>query len=121
MAVSNAYLNECANAMRTKVKYLGLVDDNGDEITGGGYERMPVTWTTAPASGVGVLRPTDSIVFSVLGGGTVIGGWRGYSAKTGGTDYGGIDFPVAEQEEFKNDGEVRLVPEKTALKHEVKS
>lgn len=66
------------------ITHLGLVDAAGTEVSGGSYARLPVTWTGA----AGVRSPSGNLVFNVPAGGQV-GGWRGYTALTGGTDYGG--------------------------------
>ncbi len=120
MPVSNAYLNESANAMRTKVTHIGLVGTGGVELSGGSYARKPVTWTEAPTAGTpGLIRPTADILFNVPAGKVV--GWRGYSALTGGTDYGGEDFAAADQETYANPGELKLLASETALRHEAEA
>ena len=69
--------------------YIGLVDDGGNEIVGGdpAYARKPVTWT-AP-DGDAKIHPTESPLFDVPGGDTVVAGWRSYTALTHGEDLGG--------------------------------
>lgn len=66
------------------ITHIGLVNSGGVEISGGGYARQAVTWTLT----AGTRRPSANLVFNIPSGGQVQG-WRGYSASSGGTDYGG--------------------------------
>jgi hypothetical protein len=88
MTVNVVALNAAATAIGTAVTHLGLVNASGTELSGGTYARLPVTWTVASA---GVINPTSDKVFNVPAGQTV-GGWRGYTALTSGTDYGGASL-----------------------------
>lgn len=51
MAVSSDYLNALANHGAGLIKYIGLVDETGTELSGGDYARKAVTWTTSPTGG----------------------------------------------------------------------
>ncbi|WP_435824336.1 phage tail fiber protein [Microbispora amethystogenes] len=86
--MSNSYLNATADAGGTLITYLGLVDGSGTEIAGGSYARQAVSWTAASN---GLIRPTADKTFNVPSGATVAG-WRGFSASSGGTNYGGADL-----------------------------
>lgn len=119
MAVSSDYLNALANHGAGLIKYIGLVDETGTELSGGDYARKAVTWTTSPTGGTaGLVRPSADLLFNVPAG--TVGGWRGYSALTSGTNYGGEDFAAADQETYANPGEFKLLATETALRHEVK-
>jgi hypothetical protein len=111
MAMTEGYRNAIANHGASLIKHIGLVDDNGDELSGGSYARQAVTWTTASG---GTVRPTADLTFDVAAG-AVVAGWRGFSAATGGTNYGGQDFAGAE--EFNNPGQFKLLASGTAIKH----
>lgn len=71
------------------ITHIGLVNSSGTEISGGSYARQPVTWT---GSG-GTRRPTANLLFNIPSGGQVQG-WRGFTALTGGTNYGGATLDV---------------------------
>lgn len=116
MAMQTAYLNAIADAGAALIKYIGLVDEEGTEISGGSpaYARKSVTWTSASG---GTIRPSSDLTFDVPGGKTV-GGWRGYSAASGGTNYGGVDYASDKQETFANQGTYKLLANQTAINHE---
>ncbi len=116
MAMTEGYRNAIATHGASLVKYIGLVTDQGTELTGGGYARKQVYWSD-PADGV--IRPyaneakTEDLLFSVPAG--KVGGWRGYSAATSGTNYGGENVTV---ETYTAAGEYRLKASLTAIKHQ---
>lgn len=111
MAMSTAYLNATADAGGALITHLGLVDDTGTEISGGTYARLSVTWTSATG---GLIRPTSDKTFNIPSGKTVAG-WRGYSASSGGTNYGGADLtPQA----FASDGTYTLLAASTSIDHD---
>lgn len=112
MAMTEAYRNSIADHGATLITHIGLVDDLGNELTGGSpaYARKPVTWTAAAA---GSISPTADTTFDVPAGATV-GGWRGYSALTLGTDYGGADLT---HEVFAGQGTYQLLAAGTAINH----
>ncbi|MEU8195246.1 hypothetical protein AB0C10_15845 [Microbispora amethystogenes] len=111
MAMNTAYLNLTAQAGGNAITYLGLVDDTGTEITGGGYARQAVTWTS-PVNGL--IRPSADKVFAIPASATVAG-WRGYSAASGGTDYGGKDLP---QQPYATAGTYTLLAASTGIDHD---
>lgn len=111
MAMSTAYLNGIANAGASLVQYIGLVDDNGDELSGGSYARQAVTWDTATN---GVIRPASDLTFNVPAGKTVAG-WRGYSAASSGTDYGGA---ALDPQPFVTAGTYTLLAAQTGIEHD---
>ncbi|WP_091079037.1 hypothetical protein [Nonomuraea wenchangensis] len=88
MAMATAFLNVCADAGGAAITHIGLVNGSGTELTGGSYARKAVTWTTASN---GLIRPSADLVFDAPAGSTVAG-WRGFSASTSGTNYGGADL-----------------------------
>lgn len=107
-----AYRNAIADHGASLITHIGLVDETGTEITGGSpaYARQAVSWTSASS---GSISPTADLTFDIPAS-TTVGGWRGYSASTGGTDYGGEDLT---QETFASQGEYVLQAAGTAINH----
>jgi len=104
------YINAIADHGASLISHIALVDETGTEISGGdpAYARQPITWTSAAD---GSISPSADLVFNVPGG-TTVGGWRGYSASTGGTNYGGT---AVTQETFASQGEYTLRAAQTAI------
>jgi hypothetical protein len=115
--MEDAYLNAIADAGGALITHIGLVDDNGDELTGDGYARQAVTWTSAGSGGddAGTIRPNANLTFSVPAG--TVAGWQGYSASSSGTAYGIVDLNAPEV--FAAPGTAILVAANTALHHAV--
>jgi hypothetical protein len=112
MSMSNAYLNATADYGKTLITHIGLVNAGGVELNSAGYARKPLPgWTAAAA---GLVRPTADMVFNVAAG-DVVAAWRGYSALTGGTDYGGADVA---QKTFANPGTYTLLAASTGIDHD---
>lgn len=111
MAMSTAYLNATADAGGTLITHLGLVDGSGTEIAGGSYARQAVSWTAASN---GLIRPTADKTFNIPSGATVAG-WRGYSASTSGTNYGGADLT---SQAFATAGTYTLLAASTGIDHD---
>lgn len=113
MAMSEGYKNAIADYGGSLITHIGLVDETGTEISGGSpaYARQAVTWTSASG---GTIRPNADLTFNVPSG-TTVAGWRGYSALTGGTNYGGADLP---QETFANQGKYTLLAASTGILHQ---
>lgn len=103
--MNGAFHNSLAAHGASLVTHIGLVDDNGDELTGGSYARQAITWSGA----ANVKSPSANLVFDVASG-SVVAGWRGYSASSGGTDYGGAPLPEAT---FTNPGTYTLLAAST--------
>jgi hypothetical protein len=116
MAMANGYIDAIANAGAALISHIGLVDDEGTELTGGSpaYARVAVTWTTA-SGGSGTVRPNADLTFNVPAS-TTVGGWRGFTALTEGTNYGGADL---DNETFVNQGEYELTAASTGIIHAV--
>lgn len=110
MAMSTAYLNATADAGAALITHLGLVDATATELSGGTYARLPVTWTAAVD---GLVRPTADKAFNVPAGASVAG-WRGFSALTAGTNYGG---EAVTQENYANAGTYTLLAASTSIDH----
>lgn len=110
MAMNAAFLNALRDEGQALITHIGLVDDGGTELTGGSpaYARQAVTWTD---DGDGVSRPNANLTFNVPAS-TTVGGWRGYSADSGGTDYGGSDLT---QEVYANQGTYQLLAASTSI------
>ena len=106
------YRNGVATHGGTLVTYIGLVDNTGVELSGGdpAYARQPVTWTS-PVDGL--IRPTSNLLFDIPAGDNVAG-WRGYSALTGGVEYGGKGLT---QENFAGQGIYALNADETGIEH----
>lgn len=112
MSMNSDYLNAIGNHGASLITHIALIDGNGDELSGGSYERQPVTWTSA--SGGNIAFDAD-VVFTVPGGSTVAG-WRGFSAATGGTNYGGPDLV---EETFSSEGQYTLSAGDNGINHNV--
>ena len=91
------------------ITHIGLFD-GASEITGGtpAYARIAVTW--AAASG-GARRPTGDLTFDIPAGATV-DGWRGFTALTDGTNYGGAALTA---EDFAGQGQYKLLAASTGI------
>jgi hypothetical protein len=111
MAMADTYLNLTAQAGGTAITHIGLVDGSGIELVGGSYARKAVTWTAASA---GLVRPNANLVFDVPASSTVAG-WRGFSASTSGTNYGGADLA---SQAFATAGTYTLLAASTAIDHD---
>lgn len=110
--MNGTFLDALATEAKSLITHIGLVDDQGDELTGGSpaYARQAVTWT-GPDGGDGLIRPNANLTFNVPGGSSVAG-WRGYSASTEGTDYGGASLT---QEDYTNQGTYTLLAASTGI------
>lgn len=108
MAMSTGFINAIADHGAGLIKYIGLVDGSGTEISGGTYARKAVTWTSASS---GTVRPTADLTFNIPAGATV-SGWSGFSALTAGTNYGGKDLTA---EAFGGAGQYTLVASGTGI------
>jgi hypothetical protein len=113
--MNDAYRNFLRAAGAGEVSHVSLVDGSGNETAAG---REAVTWDEVSGT-PGLLRPTADIPFT---GGTpsgTVAGWKGFSASTGGTDYGGATF--AAPGEFDANGEFTLEASGTAIRHQAPS
>jgi hypothetical protein len=106
------YRNAIADHGASLITHIGLVNQSGTELTGGSpaYARLAVTWTAASS---GTVRPDADLTFDIPAGVTV-GGWRGYSALTAGTNYGGASLT---NEAFAGQGEYTLLAASTGINH----
>lgn len=111
MPMFDSYLNLTANAGAAAITHIGLVDGSGVELSGGAYARKPVTWGAAVG---GLIRPTANLLFDIPAGATV-GGWRGFTALTAGTNHGGHTLP---QEAYTNAGTYELLAASTGIDHD---
>lgn len=112
MSVLVAYTNAVANAGAALVTHIGLKNASAVELSGGTYARKAVTWT---ASASGLIRPTTDLDFDIPTGVTVAS-WAGYSASSGGTDYGGGDLTDVA---YGAAGIYRLLAASTGLQHTI--
>lgn len=106
------YYNLLRTTGKAAVTHVGLVDETGTELAGGSpaYARVAEAWVD---DGDGVMRLAANRVFGIPAGKTVAG-WRGYSALTGGTDYGGA---VVTDVTFTEQGEYTLLASVTSVTH----
>jgi hypothetical protein len=105
------YRNAIAAHGASLITHVGLVNGSGTELSGGGYARLPASWTTEMD---GQIRLSSNRLFTVPAGSTVAG-WRGFSALTGGTDYdGGALTP----ETYANAGTYELTAAQTGINHD---
>lgn len=104
-----AFLDALALHADTLITHIALFG-NGTEVTGGSpaYARKAVTWT-APSAGL--IRPDGNLVFDIPAAG-VVDEWRGFSAVTGGTDYGGA---LLTEETYAGQGTYTLLAASTAI------
>lgn len=107
-----AYLNFLRTSAKAQLTHVGLVDENGDELTGGSpaYARIAESWADGAN---GVMNLAANRTFNVPAGVTV-GGWRAYSASSAGTDYGGEDLT---EEAFASQGTYTLLAASTSITH----
>ena len=113
MTMTVGYRNAIGDHGGSLITHIGLVDETGTELAGGSpaYARKAVTWAAASA---GIIRPTGNLVFDVPAGKTV-GGWRGFTALSAGTNHGGQDLT---QEVFAGQGTYTLLAASTGIRHE---
>lgn len=111
MAVLAAYLNAIRDHGQSLITHIGLFD-GASEITGGSpaYARVAVTWVD---DGDGVMRPSANLTFNIPAGADVTG-WRGFSASSGGTDYGGETLTT---ESYAGQGTYVLLAASTSITH----
>jgi len=112
--MNGAYLDLIANAGKTATTHIALFG-NGTEVTGGSpaYARKAVTWT-GPTAGDGLIRPTADLTFDIPPGG-VVDEWRGFTAITAGTDYGGKVLP---EETYTGQGTYVLTAATSGINHD---
>lgn len=110
--MDDTYNNAIRDHGQTLITHLGLVDNAGTELSGGSpaYARLPVTWVTDASGSMG---PNADLTFDIPAGADV-SGWRGYSALTGGIDYGGAALT---REDYAAQGQYKLVAAQTAVTH----
>ena len=107
--MNSAYLTAIAGHGIGLITHIGLTNAAGTELSGGGYARLPITWSGA----AGTRSPNADMVFTV-GAGAEVGQWRGYSALTAGTDYGGA---VVTTRNYTNAGTYPLLAASTNIAH----
>lgn len=106
--MNQTYRDALATHGSTLITHIALLNSVGAEV---GDARKPVTWTGPTADGT--IRPDADLAFAMTAGEDVAE-WRGYSALTGGTDYGGEALaPV----NFSNDGTYTLESASTSVAH----
>lgn len=108
MPMNDAYLVAIANAGKALITHIGLVNASGTPV---GDSRKAVTWGSTDADGDFLM--SGDLVFN-MSAGEVVAGWRGYSASSGGTDYGGAALT---QVTFNNAGTYTLDDASTGIAH----
>lgn len=104
--MNGTFLDALATQAKTLITHIGLVNGAGSAVG----TRQAVTWT-GPTGGNGLIRPNADLVFNMTSGQDVAE-WRGYSASTGGTDYGGAALTAVS---YSNDGTYTLLAASTAI------
>jgi len=81
------FINAIATYGASLITHIGLANSEGVELSGGdpAYARKPVTWLGVVD---GIVRIAGDYYFDIPAGADVQM-WKGYSALTGGIDYGG--------------------------------
>lgn len=110
--MNQTYCNALGTHGASLITHIGLVDAVGTELSGGGYARLAVTWVAVDN---GLIRPNGNLVFTTESG-DVVAAWRGYSALTAGTDYGG---EAVTQVTYSNPGTYTLLAASTSIDHNV--
>jgi len=108
--VTRDYFDAIANYARSLITHIGLVGPSGAELSGLNYRRQPVTWTAVKD---GQIAPTTDLRFAIPPR-TTVAGWHGFSAATGGTDYGG---EAVTPETFNGGGDYTLLAAGTGIVH----
>lgn len=109
MPLTTSGLDDAVNGAVSNISHIGLTDPSGTELSGGDYERLAVTWATAVD---GTRRPSTDLEFDVPAGSTV-GGWKGFTASTGGTTKAAEE--IEDAEEYTGAGTYILEASKTAI------
>jgi len=107
MAMTEAFRNAMLDAGAALITHIALFD-GASELTGGSYARKAVTWA---AAGSGAVRPNADLTFDVPAGADV-DGWRGFTALTNGTNYGGASLTA---EAFVGAGQYKLLAASTGI------
>lgn len=110
MSMTTAFKNLMLDAGAAVITHIGLM--NGALELGGGspaYARKAVSWESASN---GVVRPTTNLQFDIPAGATVTG-WAGFTAATGGTNYGGASLTP---ETFAGQGQYILLASGTGIR-----
>lgn len=108
MAMADAYLVAVANAGKALITHIGLVNGSGTPV---GDARKAVTWGSTDSDGDFLM--SGDLVFNMTAG-EVVAGWRGYSASSGGTDYGGGTLATVT---YSNNGTYTLDDASTGIAH----
>ncbi len=106
------YRNAIADYGGTVVTHIGLVDNTDTELTGGdpAYARQAVSWESSVD---GFIQITSNLLFDIPAGANV-SGWRGYSAPTADTEYGGKSLT---REDYAGQGTYALLADETGIEH----
>ena len=109
MAMTETFRNYMLTQGAALITHIALFD-GASEITGGtpAYARKAVTWDTAAS---GAIRPTADLTFDIPASATV-DGWRGFTAATEGTNYGGAALTA---EDFAGQGQYKLLAASTGI------
>jgi hypothetical protein len=106
--MSAGFKTALADYIDSIITHIGLVDAGGTELTGGTYARIAAGFAAASN---GAMALSADLTFNVPAGVTV-GGWRGFSASTAGTNYGGADLT---NEAFAGAGTYKLLAASTKI------
>jgi hypothetical protein len=110
MPMTAGFKTALAGKVDEIITHIGLVNASGTELSGGSpaYARKAAGFA---AESNGAIKLGADLTFDIPASG-VVAGWRGYSALTGGTDYGGSDVP---QESYNQQGQYKLLAASTSI------
>ena len=109
MAMTEAFRNLMLEEGSSYITHIGMFS-SASEISGGSpaYARQEITWA---AASTGAIRPSADLTFDIPSS-TTVDGWRGFTALTSGTNYGGADLTA---EAFAGQGEYKLLAADTGI------
>ena len=114
MSMSTAYLNAVRTSGKSLITYIGLMESDGTtEVSSGSYARQAASWDISED---GTAKLSEDLEFDMSAGDTV-GAWHGFSADTGGTDYGGATLRDSGGDpfSFSNSGTFTLLASGTSI------
>jgi len=104
--MNNTFRDALATHGTTLISHIELQAADDTPIASG---RQAVTWTGPDANGI--VRPDADLPFDTASG-EEVAKWVGFSAATGGTNYGGDDLTTVN---YNNDGTYTLLAAQTGI------
>lgn len=87
MSLNGEFLNFLTDFCETNFNYIGLIDEQGNELSGGGYVRLAPVWEKSE----GRLNLFADLTYDVTMGVT-ISGWKLFNSLEDSVGYGGGNF-----------------------------